>query len=245
MEAVRAVRLYPFEIALGPANMAADEVLLAAATSGTAALRFYAWTTATVSLGYFQPAEARLRVPKLDQLPFVRRPSGGATLVHHYELTYALALPADWKPPGGSWVCDVHRAIATVLTDLGTEVHQVTCGEEKKLGEVLCFLHQTTGDLTVAGHKVVGSAQRKQRGAVLQHGAILLGRSPRAPQLPGLRELAGVEPPYREFMVSLADSFAEAFAWRFEPAEWTAEQREQVETIAAEKYSSAAWNEKR
>ena len=64
------------------------------------------------------------------------------------------------------------------------------CGEEKKLGPFLCFQHQTPGDLLVAGHKVVGSAQRRPHGATMQHGSILLRRSPHAPALPGIADLS-------------------------------------------------------
>src|SRR5262245_51580642 len=91
-------RLLPYAIADGPHNMAADEVLLEAAIAGVASLRFYGWSEATVSLGYFQPECRRLDDERLARLPFVRRPSGGDALVHHHEVTYALALP-----PGRPW----------------------------------------------------------------------------------------------------------------------------------------------
>src|SRR5205085_11240257 len=79
-------RLLPYAVADGPHNMAADEVLLEAAFAGVASLRFYGWTTATVSLGYFQPERVRLDDGRLAGLPFVRRPSRGGTLVHHHEV---------------------------------------------------------------------------------------------------------------------------------------------------------------
>src|SRR5262245_58709107 len=89
------IRLLPFAIADGPTNMAADEaMLLRAAEEGMASLRFYGWSPATLSIGYFQPAAIRLSDPRWATLPWVRRPSGGATLVHDRELTYALALPS-------------------------------------------------------------------------------------------------------------------------------------------------------
>src|SRR4051812_16012691 len=90
-------RLLPFVTADGPWQMAADEVMLEAAVAGTASFRTYGWTAVTLSLGYFQPAAVRLADPLLASLPFVRRASGGATLVHDREVTYALALPAG--PP--------------------------------------------------------------------------------------------------------------------------------------------------
>src|SRR5262245_12000420 len=87
-------RLLPFAVANGPQNMAADEVLLHSAAAGQASLRFYGWTEATLSLGYFQHSTRRLDDPLLRELPFVRRPTGGDALVHHHELTYCLAVPS-------------------------------------------------------------------------------------------------------------------------------------------------------
>src|SRR6516162_8786037 len=176
--------------------MAHDEALLETAVGGTASLRLYGWTEATLSLGYFQPAALREADPLLAPLPFVRRCTGGETLVHHHELTYALALPpgGERQPRNRTWLCRLHGIIKDALAALGVTVRACCAGEEKKLGDVLCFLHQTPGDLLCAGAKVVGSAQRKQRGALLQHGAILLAQSPHTPSLPGLRELAGFDP---------------------------------------------------
>src|SRR5436305_13339788 len=88
-------RLLPDAVADGPANMADDELLLRSAALGRPSLRFYGWTEATLSLGYFQPAARRLEDPLLRDLPFVRRPTGGNALVHHHELTYCLAVPSE------------------------------------------------------------------------------------------------------------------------------------------------------
>src|SRR5436190_9111559 len=102
-------RLLPFAVASGATNMAADEVLLESAAAGVASLRFYGWEQPTLSLGYFQPERLRHQNESLRTLPYVRRPSGGATLVHHHEVTYALALPAAqaWHD-GGPWLRRMH-----------------------------------------------------------------------------------------------------------------------------------------
>src|SRR5437763_9600743 len=191
--AVPTCRLLPFATADGSRQMAADEVLLAAATEGVASLRFYAWDPPTLSLGYFQRADERLTDPRLEALPFVRRASGGGALVHHHEVTYALALPPGppWQS-GEPWPCRMHHVIQEAVAELGGAATARGCGEERGVGEFLCFRHQTPGDLLVGTCKVVGSAQRRQRGAILQHGGILLAASEYAPQLPGLRELAGL-----------------------------------------------------
>ena len=110
---------------------------------------------------------------------WVRRPTGGAAILHHLEITYALALPAG--PPwhtSESWLCRFHHAVAAALKGFGVESRAVVCGEEQKLGPFLCFQHQTPGDLLVEGHKVVGSAQRRPHGATMQHGSILLRPEP-------------------------------------------------------------------
>ena len=161
---MNAVRLLPFATADGPHNMAADEALLESAIAGAVSLRFYGWSAPTLSLGYFQPQSVRLSDPLLAGLPWLRRPTGGAALVHHHELTYALALPTGrpWQAPGESWLARMHAIVAEALADLAARPDGVV--EESKYGEILCFLHHTPGDLRIGRAKVVGSAQRRQRG---------------------------------------------------------------------------------
>ncbi len=82
----------------GPANMARDEALLQACTVVDAqpVLRFYAWSPATISLGYFQDyADYEGLPPPAGDLPVVRRTTGGGAILHHLELTYALVVPAE------------------------------------------------------------------------------------------------------------------------------------------------------
>jgi len=241
------VRLLPFAAADGPANMAADESLLeSAAAGGGAALRFYTWAEPTLSLGYFQPAGVRAAVPGLDRLAWVRRATGGAAIVHHHELTYALALPAGKEWAAGPWVCRVHYLLRDVLAEVGVRARAVVCGEERKFGEVLCFLHQTPGDLLVNGSKVAGSAQRKWKGALLQHGSLLLRRSEFAPEMPGIHDAAGRDLFTPEALAAvLAARFAADTSWRIIPCDWTDTELRRTAEIRAEKYANPAWNAKR
>lgn len=242
-------RILPFAAAGGPQNMAADEVLLESAVAGVATLRFYAWAEATLSLGYFQAERLRQADERLAHLPYVRRASGGAALVHHHEVTYALALPAGapWqaredKP--AAWLCRMHRIIAGALGTLGVEAGAVGC-ESEPFGGFLCFQHLTPGDLTFGPSKVVGSAQRRQRGALLQHGAILLATSPHAPVLPGIRQLTGKQLTHPEIRSAVRLAFTRDTGWVVVEGEWTAEERKRVEELAATKYSQPLWNRKR
>ena len=237
------LRLLPFANLGGVAQMAADDALLAtAADAGVASLRFYTWATPTLSLGYFQPAALHA---DYAELPWVRRATGGAALVHHRELTYAVALPAGrgWQPAGSSWLCRVHHWVQEVLGEFAAATEAVVCGRERKFGDVLCFEHQTAGDLLSGGAKVVGSAQRKSRGALLQHGGILLRRSAFTPSLPGLLELTGRDIAPEALAARLAAKFATEFA--VTPGDWTPAELAIRESLAAEKYGSVAWNEKR
>jgi lipoate-protein ligase A len=121
----------------------------------------------------------------------------------------------------------------------------VICGEEKKLGPYLCFLHQTPGDLLVGGHKVVGSAQRRPHGATMQHGSILLNRSPHTPGLPGIADLSGANlaPEYLERAIST--ELQNQTGWLFVPDDWTVAERSAAAHLEREKYATDAWNEKR
>jgi lipoyl(octanoyl) transferase len=280
------IRLLPFASASGAMNMARDEALLhSAADRGIATLRFYTWDEPTLSLGYFQPAAERL--PGMD---WVRRSTGGAMIVHDpaHEITYSLALPPgpEWQPPDESWLCRMHYFIRDVLKPMGVTAKAVVCGEEQKLGPVLCFHHHTPGDLVVevdvekppspgsslrsrsdpspasggevaesceatpAGEggirsKIAGSAQRKWKGALLQHGSILLSRSPLAPQLPGIAELTGVTVERQRLTAAVVEHFATQTGWTIAPGNWTDDERRHAERNAVEKYTAAEWNEKR
>jgi lipoate-protein ligase A len=239
-------RLLPCAVADGPHNMAADEVMLHAAAAGLASLRFYGWAEPTLSLGYFQPERLRHDDPLLEPLPFVRRPSGGATLVHHHEVTYALALPpGPAGTTGHPWLKRMHEIIAAALADLGVEarLHQRTPGQA--FPGFLCFGHFADGDLIVSRSKVVGSAQRRRGGALLQHGAILLAQSLHTPSLPGILELTGQRLEAQAVIDSVLTQLKRVTGWEVAPGEFTRQEHEQVAALAAGKYASEAWNRKR
>jgi lipoate-protein ligase A len=239
-------RLLPAADADGPHNMAADEALLDSATAGVASLRFYGWTVPTLTLGYFQSAAVR-RTACLAGLPWVRRPSGGAALVHHREITYALALPAGppWQHRCESWIRQIHLVIQSALASFGIESRLCTASEGRKLAEVLCFLHHTTDDLLIGTAKIAGSAQRKHRGAIVQHGGILLAGSAVTPELPGIAELTGDTLSPNQVSASVIEALGRRHGWALVAADWTVPERRRIEELATEKYLSPSWNEKR
>jgi lipoate-protein ligase A len=132
--------------------------------------------------------------------PLVRRASGGGAIVHDRELTYSIAWPMrDTRTQAATNLYDAcHETLVEVLA--AKAVRAAICrpppdacitGSQAResLPPFLCFQRRSCGDILCGEHKVVGSAQRRSRGAVLQHGSILLSRSSCAPELPGIREL--------------------------------------------------------
>jgi lipoate-protein ligase A len=184
----------------GAWNMAVDEVLLETALQeGLCTLRWYRWGQATLSLGYFQRLEAADSGAILRDLPVVRRLSGGGAIVHDRELTYSCALPASHpfvREPRKIYT-SVHLTVIELLASYGISATlrgQSLSGLE---GEFLCFGRGDQDDVVIGSEKILGSAQRRRKGAVLQHGSLVLQRSDAAPQFPGIFDLAGLafEPP--------------------------------------------------
>lgn len=178
----------------GSWNMSVDEVLLeAAAGRGDCTLRIYEWDQATVSLGYFQSGTDPSLEMRFPGLPKVRRLSGGGAILHHHEVTYSITI-ADGHPLAVSPAVlyeEVHRRVIAMLAGWGVEVRLRGEPLRFETEPFLCFSRGDVRDIVLGRHKIMGSAQRRRRGAVLQHGALLLAVSPHAPEFPGLAELAG------------------------------------------------------
>jgi lipoate-protein ligase A len=242
-------RLLSFGTHAGVWNMAADEALLDSAVEGQATLRFYGWSEATLSLGYFQQANDRLLYPPLKDLPWLRRPSGGGALVHDRELTYALALPATapWThmvANSGAWIQLMHGIIANALEKLRVPTSQRGTPPAES-GEFLCFACLTEPDVLLGGKKVVGSAQRRHRGALLQHGGILLARSRFTPELSGIEELANRPLLAENLAAAVADEFAAQTGVVPERGTLTEAEERRIRALSEGKYSQPTWNAKR
>jgi lipoate-protein ligase A len=176
----------------GVRNMALDEALLEAALErGECTVRWYRWSRATVSLGYFQPAEAAEAIPELAGLPKVRRLTGGGAILHHHEWTYSCTVPPGHPlAESPTRIYDlVHEQVVSALAEqaMRTALRGEALAERE--GAFLCFGRGDPRDIVLKGHKILGSAQRRRRGAVLQHGSLLVRQSEHAPQFPGLLDL--------------------------------------------------------
>jgi lipoyl(octanoyl) transferase len=178
--------------AAGSWNMGVDEALLgSAARDAVPTLRFYTWDAPCLSLGYAQRlCEARRRACHAARVPVVRRATGGRAVLHGSDLTYAVAAPEAYLPAGlrASYAV-VSEGLCAALRALGVPA-QRRAGRpaERSAAPFDCFALAATDEICVAGHKLVGSAQRRCGGAVLQHGSIRLRPDdPRAARAAGQR----------------------------------------------------------
>jgi lipoate-protein ligase A len=249
-------RLFIDPPAEGAWNMAVDEALLdQAADEGLASLRFYRWREPTLSLGYFQRYDERaLHAPSRDAA-VVRRLSGGGALIHDRELTYSLCLPAS-HPLARETVKlyeSAHEALIDTLGERGiaASLHgrAAMAPAEQPDEPFLCFARRTSADVVLAETstsasapiKIVGSAQRRRRGAVLQHGAVLLETSPSAPELPGLDRAGAARLAADELIAPWSARLAARLNLRLVPTDFEMTSAFQTCKKHYAKHVSAAW----
>lgn len=173
--------------------MALDALLLeTAAAGGPSSLRWYRWSRPTLSLGYFQHSLPESLRQQFRGLDLVQRISGGGAILHHHELTYSLALSSHHPLAGEPRALydRVHELVIEVIEQAGGAVSLRGEPDASRSSEYLCFSRGDAFDGICRGFKVLGSAQRRRRGAVLQHGSLLLAASAYTPELAGLYDLA-------------------------------------------------------
>jgi lipoate-protein ligase A len=229
--------------------MAVDEVLLESAAHGEIALRLYQWSEPTLSLGYFQSSAERHQHTPSRGCPLVRRASGGGAILHDRELTYSFAAPAGTRHGHDhrGLVDLFHGALIEALTDWGLAGRLCPPeGSRRHPREpFLCFARRAAGDLLVGDAKIAGSAQRRSRGAVLQHGSVLVDVSPHAPELIGLAQLANRPIDVTQLAARWLESLAAATGWHLRPAGLDAQQRQRAAELAESRYGRAEWNHRR
>ena len=235
--------------------MALDEAILEAVAAGRAppTLRLYTFSPTSVTIGYFQGLSRSVRLDAARRLgtPVVRRFTGGGSVLHSEEgeLTYSIAAPAE-------------GVLANVV-----ESYRVLCGAVadalRRLGADAVY--EPPNDVTVGGRKISGNAQARRRGALLQHGTILLQPSRGlmeqvlvAPQVKlgshgaasigdrvvGLWEALGREVGVIEVAERLVEAISAAVG--LEPREgWYSRWELEAARSLSRKYRSPGWLEKR
>lgn len=163
----------------GSENMARDLGLLERAITGEGPfLRLYAWARPTLSLGYFQKENEVAEAGAAAQMgvDVVQRFTGGGAILHHHEVTYAVALPSahPWaRLDVAESYLEITRPLLELLRQNGVKV-SYRGGEASTRKTANCFAGSACPDIVAQGKKIFGSAQRRRQGAVLQHGSFLL-----------------------------------------------------------------------
>jgi len=248
----------------GPSNMALDEALLSSfdPRRSLPILRLYGWHPPALSLGRYQDADAALKLDLCagDGIPVVRRMTGGGIIFHASELTYSIVCSpeqvgeATGVKEGFRRLCafllGTYRRLgleAAFATDLNS--HGVRLGERT----AFCFAGKEEYDVLVAGRKIGGNAQRRLRGAIMQHGSIPLESRVKdgcrylkepAPGAAGAASLAelGVRPEPAELKRLLVESFEEALGVRLEAVYATPEEAKAAAELEGAKYRNDGWN---
>jgi lipoate-protein ligase A len=209
----------------GPTNMARDEHLLYSEEFRPAAIRIYAWEPPTISLGCFQRYSEIAKLPdELRSLAVVRRPTGGGAILHDREVTYCLvvdnSLPVARQAPTALYLL-AHEAWRAALGSDGQPCEMAPEDlpfPSPRSGPFFCFQKPGRTDLIVGGDKLLGSAQRRIPGRVLQHGSLLLGR--RFAAHPGA-DLGNPDPKLVEgWIEGFIAPVASALALGRRPGEW-------------------------
>lgn len=161
----------------GPQNMALDEALMRrAAATGEAVFRIYGWSSRTLSLGRNQRARGCYDEGAARRLgiSFVRRPTGGRALLHAREVTYSATLPAGDAAAAAQAYDFINEVLLDGLTALGVRARRAPRGNAIPPGLRPCFDIPAEREIVVGDRKLVGSAQWRRGGALLQHGSILV-----------------------------------------------------------------------
>ena len=255
--------------------MAVDEALLLdAAEHNTATLRFYGWSEPTLSLGYFQRYADRMQHAASLTAAIVRRQTGGGAILHDRELTYNLTLPSSHPltKQNEKLYRIVHEVFVEILSPpihLPNSVCPLQIrGEGSKIRPTderfLCFQRQSPGDVvfitanaakndatlsqipaSLPVVKILGSAQRRYRGALLQHGSLLLERSPAAPELKGWRDLADPTVAIDALITAAACQLGQALHFKLHERKLPPKLESIADEIANSRYGTPAWTKRR
>lgn len=254
----------------GAMAMAIDHAIMEAVAEERVppTLRFYAWEPACLSLGYTQPASdvdrERLAARGWD---VVRRMTGGRAILHTDELTYSVTVPAGQAIVAGDVVESYRRlsqALLAGLRRLGAAPQADRRAQElaSTKGPV-CFEVPSHYEITVDGKKLIGSAQVRKWGVVLQHGSFplhgdisricdaLVFESEEKREIARARVLAraatlesalGKIITWEEAVEAVVEGFRETFHLTFDATTLTPEEQARANVLCGEQYTSGTWN---
>ena len=258
-------------------NMATDEAIMRsyAAKQVPPTIRFYGWQPAAVSMGYFQHGEREINFAACREqgIDVVRRLTGGRAVLHAQELTYSIIVGEDYPDMPMTITASyryLSQGLLLGLAKLGltaemTKPQAAYAHKTPQPASAACFDAPSHYELTVSHKKLIGSAQVRKHGVILQHGSILLAFS--AEQLAGILQANSEEKDktcsmlknrvmdlqtalnrnvtWDEARLAMEAGFAEALGIELAEGELTALEKETAGELSVTKYAQDAWTLKR
>lgn len=249
----------------GPWNLALDEAIFQSVRTGASppTLRLYRWSAPALSIGYAQDRDRDVDTAlcRTRGIAVIRRITGGRAVLHDAEVTYSVSAPAG-QPGFGSGLDEAYRRIAAGLVAglrlLGLEAAVPVGGPRdpsRSARRAACFATAARHEIAVGGRKLIGSAQRREAGAFLQHGSILLAshasqldrllrgsHAGRAAAMAGLADVLPRRPTPQSVVAAIAAGCSAAWGVRFHPGAASSAEEQAARDLEAGRYRSADWN---
>lgn len=142
-------------------------------------IRFFTWDRPTISYGCNQNPCRRLYLDRClaDGIPVVKRPTGGRELLHGHDLCYCAVVPVANAISGVEAkrvFADISHVLVTALRGLGVDAGWSVLATRPRLDDGPCFAQADSGEITVAGRKLMASAQRIFPRCIIQQGSMPL-----------------------------------------------------------------------
>ncbi len=242
-------------------NMALDEAIAREVRKDNAppTLRLYGWDMPSVSFGCFQKiSEVDLDYCKGNNIPIIRRPTGGRAILHNHELTYSFSVKTA-QEPFSKGLLDSYRkiskALSLSLSRVGFSPESKLIRETRHSKSPLCFQSISYSEISIDRRKVIGSAQKRWPDGLLQQGSI-----PYTIEESEMQKIFKLESPQgiREAMVGLKDvfpdlnpdtlkeaiksSFEETFNVRLIPSPLSRKEVLLAQELEAQRYLTPEWN---
>ena len=172
-------KFFDYKVNTGAYNMAFDENILDECIKNKEKepiLRLYGWSPACISLGRNQKDNIDYSICKNYGLDVVRRATGGRALLHDKELTYSFVCPVDFLQVKDSVILSYKEISESLIFGMNKAGINIDFPEDKrvKTSTQYCMSLATGADLSYNGKKLIGSAQVRKSGYILQHGSILI-----------------------------------------------------------------------
>ena len=242
--------------------MAVDEAVSLSVKKETAppTLRFYGWASPAITIGYFQKiSEIDVDYCMLNDIPVVRRITGGRAILHADEMTYSFSVRAKGQFSGG--LLDSYRRISAAFYDafikagMSPELTLKSRTRRLSLKSPLCFESASYGELTIHKKKVIGAAQKRWIDGLLQQGSIpfsldrheinrVFGLKDTERTMAGLTEIVPDVNP-GQFKKAVKLSFEETFNIQWNVSPLSLEELSLARELEEEKYRSRQWNFRR